>query len=379
MPLNSLSYTEFEGDPRFWKLEQCDLAPINLVVGRNATGKTRVINVIDGLCRLLSGRSATIFQSGKYEAEITLSGKAYSLNMEFAHGHVIKESLKVDGTERLTRDHTGKGEIFYEAEGKSIEFQLPPTVIALQQRRDELQHSFVIELSKWALGAQTYLFGSSLGKDVLVGLGNLQTSVSQREGPREANDLVRAYTKAFEKHSKPFDMAVIADMQYLGYELTDVGATDIRQFPGAANLPFPEPIIGMFVTESDRGVPLSQMEMSQGMFRALALIIHINIAAFDKQRTLVLVDDIGEGLDYERSAGLIDVLIRHAKESDLQVIMTSNDRFVMNRVPLEHWVLLRRDRAIVRAYTARNSQKQFEDFKYMGLSNFDFFASAKLD
>jgi len=112
------------------------------------------------------------------------------------------------------------------------------------------------------------------------------------------------------------------------------------------------------------------------MFRALALVIHINVASFGKQRTLVLVDDIGEGLDFERSASLIDVLTRHAKETDLQIIMTTNDRFVMNRVPLEYWSLLRRTGATVHAYTERNCPKEFAEFKYMGLSNFDFFTSA---
>jgi AAA15 family ATPase/GTPase len=36
-------------------LEDSDFAQINLVVGRNATGKTRLINVLGGVCKILSG------------------------------------------------------------------------------------------------------------------------------------------------------------------------------------------------------------------------------------------------------------------------------------------------------------------------------------
>jgi len=374
MSLKSLSYTEFENDPQHWKLDQCDFSQINLIVGRNATGKTRLMNVINGLCKILSARTTEAFQSGTYQTEIALSGKVYSLCLEFANGQVIKESLKVDKDERLTRDADGKGKIYYEQEGKFIEFQVPPTAIAIQQRRDELQHPFVVELSKWARGCQAYLFGSSLGKDRVVGLASLEVLLEKQEGHGDVESPISTYTKAFNQYGEAFDKAVIRDMGQLGYNLTEVGMDDMRQFPLQLNLS--EPLFGMFVREKDRDAKLPQMYMSQGMFRALALVIHINVASFGKQRTLVLVDDIGEGLDFERSASLIDVLTRHAKETDLQIIMTTNDRFVMNRVPLEYWSLLRRTGATVHAYTERNCPKEFAEFKYMGLSNFDFFTSA---
>lgn len=373
MSLKSLTYTEFLNAPPEWTLEKCDFSQINLVVGRNATGKTRLINVINGLCMILNGKQSIPFQSGTYKVEIVLSGKTYILSIEFADGYVVKEWLDVDGVRRLTRGPDGKGNIYYEQEKKSIKFEVPKTAIAIQLRQDALQHPFVVELSKWAMGCQAYFFGSALGKDTVVRLTDLQLAGGQPQRPGEAEDLVRIYAAAYQKYKKRFDTAVLRDMKSLGYDLTDVGSDDMRRhIPG---LKVAEPLLGIFVTERDRNVPLPQMQMSQGMFRALALVIHINAASFSKQRTLVLIDDIGEGLDYERSASLIDVVTRHATKTGLQLIMTSNDRFVMNRVPLEHWSLLRRTGTVVRAYTQRNSAKEFEEFKYMGLSNFDLLTS----
>lgn len=371
MSLKSLSYSEYEGEPRHWKLDDCEFAQINLVVGRNATGKSRLISVASGLCKLLAGQQLEIFDSGTYRAEICIDAKTYVVSLQFANRQVVNETLDVDGVRRLTRIADGSGEIYYQKQGQSIAFQIAPTVIAIQQRRDELQHPFVADLAKWAEGCQTYLFAAAFGT-TLVGLSSLNASIAQPDGPSNG-ELVTTYTRAFTKYTEPFDQAILRDMKALGYDLLDVGAVDMRQL--GVPLALPEPIIGMFVIERDLGFKLPQMAMSQGMYRALALVVHLNVAAFDGKRTLVLVDDIGEGLDYERSIGLVDLLLRHSKEAGLQAIMTSNDRFIMNRVPLENWSLLRRQGSTVRSYTVRNSPKEFADFKYLGLSNFDLFTS----
>ncbi len=376
MTLKTLKYQEYNDDPRFWNLEQCDFTNINLVVGRNATGKTRLVNVINGLCKILSARLTTVFESGTYEAEFDISGKTYFLYLKFKDGEVIAEHLDINGSRKLSRDADGKGQIYYEDKGEFISFQVPENIIAIQQRRDELQHPFVVELSRWALGCQTYLFGTSLGRDQLISLSGYEAAAKRHEkNAPEAQDLINTYSAAYSQYGDKFDKAILRDMKALGYRLSDVGADDLR--PHIPGLNVPEPMIGMFVVEADRQTPLIQSQMSQGMFRALALIIHINAASFGKKHTLVLVDDIGEGLDFERSAKLIDVLIGHAKKSALQLIMTTNDRFVMNRVALEYWILLRRAKSTIRSYSERNSQKEFANFREMGLSNFDFFTSAR--
>ncbi len=89
----------------------------------------------------------------------------------------------------------------------------------------------------------------------------------------------------------------------------------------------------------------------------------------------ILIDDIGEGLDYERASALIKLLIDKAKKSRVQLIMSTNDRFVMNNVPLKYWSIMRRFPNESTIYNYKNSSKQFEDFELTGLNNFDFFTS----
>jgi hypothetical protein len=85
-----------------------------------------------------------------------------------------------------------------------------------------------------------------------------------------------------------------------------------------------------------------------------------------------LIDDIGEGLDNDRSNSLIELIIEKIKDSSVQVIMTTNDRFVMNKVPLEYWSVIQRIPKKSLFYNYQNSKSTFEEFKRTGLNNFDF-------
>ena len=115
--------------------------------------------------------------------------------------------------------------------------------------------------------------------------------------------------------------------------------------------------------------------MSQGMFRVLSLIIQLNYSKMAQRATTVVIDDIGEGLDFERSCALINLLMAKYSGSNIQLIMATNDRFVMNQVPLETWSVLQRSGHHCRVFNHANSSQAFEEFKFTGLNNFDFFAT----
>jgi hypothetical protein len=72
---------------------------------------------------------------------------------------------------------------------------------------------------------------------------------------------------------------------------------------------------------------------------------------------------------------LIKVLIGKAQNGGVQLLMSTNDRFVMNTVPLEMWAVLRREKSVVRVFNYENSKRLFDEFSYTGLNNFDFLAT----
>ena len=54
------------------------------------------------------------------------------------------------------------------------------------------------------------------------------------------------------------------------------------------------------------------------------------------QHSAIALDDIGEGLDFDRASRLVALLIQKAKRFNFQLIMTTNDSFIMNGVPIEY-------------------------------------------
>lgn len=372
MSLIKLSYSEYENEPKYWEISDATFTNINLIVGKNSSGKSRLMSVISSFAKLLSGNQPIPFEACKFSANLNLDGGEFYYEIEFKEGAVSNEVLQVNGHVKLTRGNDGYGEIRYEQQNATIPFKLPPDAVAAVNRRDEIQHPFLIELHQWANSVILFHFGKDFGQSKLIGLNDAMAFLNNSNPALfdDPNNLIRVYTSAFTLFNEGFDKAVINDMKTLGYSLKDVGSVDLREI-----MNFPTAALAMFAVESDLDFKNPQMYMSQGMYRALAIVINLNASAFSKSKQLILIDDIGEGLDYERAVAIIDLIINKAKANDMQVIMTSNDRFVMNEVPLEYWSVLKRKSGIVKMFNLRNSQKQFDEFKYLGLNNFDFFAS----
>lgn len=375
MSIVSLSYSEFENEKRCWRLSDATFTNINLVVGKNATGKSRLLSVINSFSRLLTGKQPP-FDSAQFQVVLKINGSEFEYQIICKRQQVISESLKVDGNVKFTRDENGQGTIWYEKQNASLEFKLPSNALVAVNKRDEIQHPYLIELNKWAQGVSHYQFGSEFGKNRLMDMSEAEMFINnpQLQKYDDPSNLVVAYSAGYFRYQEAFDKAIIADMQKLGYSLNDVGSDNLQSI---MNLPVA--VVGIFTVESDLDFKNPQMHMSQGMFRALALIILLNIAAFSKEKNLILIDDIGEGLDFERAIAIIKLLIEKAEENNLQLVMTSNDRFVMNSVPLEYWAVLKRRAGVVNVFNIRNAEKQFKEFKFIGLNNFDFFASDYFD
>jgi energy-coupling factor transporter ATP-binding protein EcfA2 len=378
MTLKKVSYSEYQGEPREWSLEPLDFGPANLVVGRNATGKSRLINIITSLMHVLSGkRTVDRLTNGAFYAEFDIAGNSYIYEIHCKDSLVAKERLTLNGEVKLERDAEGKGSIFYQKQQASIEFEIEPSAIAFQARRDRLQHPYIMDLYEWAEASATYQFGSDFGKNTLkvaipnevIG-GQTTSAAPTREDPA---DPLQTYVQAFATYGDAFDQAVVADMRSMGFPISAVNAELLD--PGALSPRLSSPLMTLSVTEDGIAQNVTQITLSQGMFRALALCIKLNWAIFSGRRGLLLIDDLGEGLDFERACSAIELTMKKALQGGCQVIVSSNDRFVMNSVALEHWVALKRDGNRVKGYTQRNSPEAFKNFRFTGLSNFDFFTS----
>ena len=368
MQLESITYAQFEGQPEEWSITAFSFDRINLIVGKNATGKSRTLNVIGGLGNLVSGDTKLKFISGNYKVIFDKGGEKLTYFLKYENSKIIKEELVIDSHDKLVRGPGGGGEIYAVKEGKPMKFQASPSELACVNRRDNVQHPFFEDLYKWGKNLRHYRFAGELGHNSYAVFKKEEESLNLKETYKT----VAIFKRGQKEYPEKFVNNIKTDMAKIGFSLDGITLGTPRSLTLQDVLEQPQ---GIIVEESDLKGKTDQVDMSQGMFRALSLIIQLNYSLLASVPSCILIDDIGEGLDYERSSALIKVLIDKSKKSSVQLIMSTNDRFVMNNVPLEYWSIMQRFPSESKIYNYRNSRKQFEDFELTGLNNFDFFTS----
>lgn len=366
MRLSNVKYTEFEGSPQEWQLEGLSLGIANLLVGKNASGKSRTLNIISALARQLA-KNEPLRLSGDYDLEFISDGKIIRYQLKYEEEQVIEERFSIDGRVLLNRRSGGEGVIWADEIGKEIRFQTPTSELAAVARRDAIQHKFLEPLYSWGSSLRHYYFGTSLGKGYLA---VLMEKGGEKIDEWDPNVVVALYKRAEKEFKEEFSQALVRDMQQLDYDVEELGVKPLVSIRVSSGLP--GELVGLYVKEKELPGITDQHSMSQGMFRALALLVHVNYSQMAGKSTCILVDDIGEGLDFDRSCRLIDLLRAKARTSNTQIILSTNDRFVMNRVPLEEWSVVQRKGNHVRVLNYANSRDIFEEFKFTGLSNFSF-------
>jgi energy-coupling factor transporter ATP-binding protein EcfA2 len=381
MKLHSITYTEYENETYAWILDELSLIDINLIVGKNATGKSRVLRIINGLARLIegtlqpanisSGRYTAIFKDRppttkkpkKLKPDIT-----YSLDIN--GNKVTKEILQVGEVIKLNRGKDGRGSLYFEKNQSEIDVKIPEHQVGASVRRDSQQHDFFEELHLWANTVRYFEFSKATTNAFTSFEENLTIDALGLTPLQDNLHLVVKFGK--ERFRRDFSSSVISDMRKIGYNITDFGLTPAVGI--ASPIQSSNAFQTLFVMETGIEKKLAQIEISDGMLRALATLIHLHFIRLQKKFGCVLIDDIGEGLDFDRATKLISVIIDMAESGFMQLAMTSNDRFVMNKVPLNYWSILQRVKGKVTAINPRNSPTKFTEFEEFGFNNFDFFA-----
>jgi AAA domain, putative AbiEii toxin, Type IV TA system len=366
MRLKSFSYVEFEGEPQEWRLEELTFGDRMLIVGKNAAGKSRSIRVAAALAKNLVG-AAPPAVSGNFSATFNHEGSEYIYEMKCQDSSVTHERICVNGKDFLTRGLGGLGTIRAEkiSNGLDIDFQVPTSVLAAVAKRDSIQHSFIEPLFQWADSLRYYQFGAMLQGSMVVFVPG-----GPRVDDRDENAVVAIFNEGRKLFGQPFVDSVINDMCSIDYDIELIDIAPPHSIRFLTNGPQPKTLS---VKERSLQGTTDLIGMSTGMFRVLALLIHVNFARFKGSASSVLIDDIGEGLDYERSTKLIELLRNRSIQHNFQLVMTTNDKFVMNHVPLEEWTVLHRSGNTVHVNNQENSKAAFDEFKFTGLSNFSFF------
>jgi len=128
----------------------CLFGDVNLIVGQNATGKTKTLNVIRNIADLLAGDdelSEILYDTASYQLlqfSNQNGGKPEEIvySLKFRNANVLEETLSINGERLLVRSPEKVGKVFDKNTGRYAEFQPPDDKIVALTRRDALQHPF---------------------------------------------------------------------------------------------------------------------------------------------------------------------------------------------------------------------------------------------
>lgn len=366
--IKKLNYSEFTENDQLnsWSLDDLTLNTENLIVGKNATGKTRTLSVIRSLAFVISQRS--LVSNGNWHAEFEIrkdnkkSVLVYDLILN--NQKVKKESLFLDDKPKLLRNEK-ESNLYSENEKKTIKIDPPDEKLVLHVRRDKTDFNFFEYLINWAMDLKAFSFGNT----------NVNT-VDVPVNINDANNLLNTLNSVpsvLDNLKQDTVKKIIDEFNSLEYNVEDARANVNPQM-----LPYQGP---KMLQIKEKGLPqyINQTDLSQGMYRAFALLVLLQYLIDNKIQATVLVDDLCDGLDYVRATKITKLIYTKTKNANIQFIASTNDSHLMNAVDLKKWNILNKINGNhVVAYNYANNSEVFDEFRTLGLNNFDIFTSDAL-
>ena len=344
MTLTSFTYKESG-----WELSSLEpLRSVNLLVGRNATGKSRTVRALQ-IVKSFMLMKDYMFGVSSFSTEMLFEEDAdwkMQYSFQIKEGVVEREYMSVCGKELIKRT---KSTAKYN--GKKI--NPPATKLVAQVRRDNDLFPEIEKLMLWAEGILC-VSCSDINPYTVIATGKVIN-------PFSFCDLV-------EKLSVEERKRVIANAVNLGYKIGEM-----KTIEAGSDMKFVQ------VKETNVSKKLIDLQLSSGMLRTLYLLCFMEYVKTNKKPSLLLIDDLGEGLDYGRSTGFGRMIFEECENVGIQLIASSNDAFLMDVVDIACWQVLRREKSKVTTINQNKCPELFRKFRMTGLSNFDLFSSDFID
>ena len=349
MRLTKFSYKNVD-----WEIKDLNLQTVNLIVGENATGKTRTLTQIGSFVKLLRQQDNNI-DKDEWEVQfITKNKETLKYVLKTLKTKVVEEYLWLNDKLIIERK---KGEIHAKIRGNTqqnwIQYLPPTKKLAIYSFRDTEKFPHSEAVLEWAEHSYGFEFSYPAKYDFLK--DDLLNSIEDT-------------TESFTELTKKQQSTVVDSLNAIGFNINEIVVKKYEQ-NDAKYLLIDEKNVNKYMFLSD---------LSQGMSRCITLIVYVEFLIRKKTPATIVIDDFGEGLDYRRATELGKIVFKRCLENNIQLVATSNDNFLMNVVDIDYWNVLIREGKVVKAINKVNHPTIFEDFRFEGTSNFNFFSSSFL-
>lgn len=354
--LKAFAYKETE-----WELKEINFQAINLIVGQNATGKSKTFFAIATVAKLIM-QEVTL---PPFDMSATLSfideNKVLDYAFKIEDKQVVYEELLVDNKIILKRT-SDKCELLKES------IVPPKDKFVVQVQRDTIKYPYFEEIMEWASNMYGVIFSKITSdpriKNTTFSLINSRVSLHEMLGSFD-KDILPKITKSLVKIGYPIELL----LKFPNELLNKFPNEFLEKFPNRLDVDM------YFFVENDIKRFLMFSEISNGMYRVFYILVYLYYLSLKEKARTIIIDDLGEGLDYAKSNAFSKYVIEFCKTHNIQLFVSSNDSFIMDNTPLEYWNILVREKSKVYAINPKNNPQIFNDFKMTGLSPFDLFAS----
>jgi len=343
MHLKSFEYK----DTYSWELETIHFNQLNLIVGKNAVGKSKTLNALVEVAKFIKGEGGIDIASHRCRVVFAdANDKEIEYSYDWFKGEIAVETMIVGNEIIISR---GKEQALLNGEPIN-----PPTnKLIIQTQRDTNRFPEFEAVISWAEHTRGFSFSDL-------------TSYHSYSIPSMFSDKMK-FEELYEKIDQAKEDFIVQTMRSLGYRIKEVAKLDLTQYK----------II--YLNEEDVETPLLPHALSNGMVRVFYMLTYLAYIATVEGAKTFLVDDLGEGLDFSRSSKLSKVIFEYCQSNDIQLIVTSNDNFMMNAVDLNNWIVLQRMGNKVKSFSQTTHPEMFIKFRKMGLSNFDMLSTDYVD
>lgn len=313
----------------------------NLIVGMNAVGKSRTLEALANVIRFIKNDSESLKKD--FSCTLKLSNKhQLDYSFELTEGLIKSEELKIDGRPKIIRNSSQT--MMY---GEPV--NPPAKKLLIQARRDTIRYPEIEEIILWAEHTSMLVFSN-----ITASPQSLSPYILSAE-PRLTDMLEQIWNQ---------QSLLIKFIAALGYQIDRI--EEEENASGAKTI---------LIYETGVDKPMMFYELSNGMFRVFCVLIYMIYSSTLADARCLMIDDMGEGLDYCRSSKLGEIIFDYCKENSIQLIVTSNDSFLMDSVALNFWSILQRSGSTVTCLNSKAHQELFTKFARTGLSNFDILSS----
>ncbi|MEM0999585.1 MAG: ATP-binding protein [Bacteroidota bacterium] len=344
MKIIELSYHDKKVD---WSIESITFKPFNLLVGASGVGKTRILQAIWGLKKVVGGDSLNgvkweiSFESGPGK-EYWWRGEFETVSPEFK----LDERAKIDEAKEVALGYEElrlNGQVLVSRTKEEVKFhgtktpKLSPTesLLSLFREEDDVKPAY--------LGFRRILFSEFTNPASIVGMFfslNLEGLIKKypdQGALRESDEIIQEKLfvcykngfSAFESIRSAFRdiFPIVTDLRF---ELLE--EEEMHSLP---NIIRKQPVLQIKEEGIDRWIP--QTRVSSGMYRTL---MHLSELFLCSDGTVVLIDEFENSLGINCINDLTMELL--SADRDLQFIITSHHPYIINNISFDHWKLITR-------------------------------------